>query len=132
MSLRGPAVLLAAVCACAPALRYRMPAALHSYAILVPVGDTLSDQLARALKRHGVRVERRIRGGSGPTAALIHFTFRESPPGETAWLLVRLADTRTGVIVGEASLQLDLLPREGVGQVEVILDSLGFTRTTPS
>lgn len=131
MSLRA-GVLLAALWACAPALRYRMPTALHGYAILVPVGDSLSDQLARALERHGVRVERRIRGGSGPTAALIHFTFRESPPAETAWLLVRLADTRTGVIVGEASLQLDLLPGGGVGRAEAILDSLGLTRATPS
>lgn len=118
--------LLAGLCGCAPALRYRMPSSLHSYAIFVPARDTLSEQLARALRRHGIKVERRIKGGSGPTAALVHFRFQEPQTGGRSWLLVRLADTRTGVIVGEASIVLDSLGRDEVPGVEAILDSLGF------
>jgi hypothetical protein len=129
---RAAAVLLLGVCGCAPALRYRMPSSLHSYAILVPARDTLSDQLARAFRRRGIKVERHIKGGSGPTAALVHFRFREPEAGGRDWLLVRLADTRTGVIVGEASLVVDSLTRDEVGRAEAILDSLGFRPASPS
>jgi hypothetical protein len=52
-------------------------------------------------------VRSRLRGGSGPTAALIYFTFRYPAPGEATWLYVRLADTRTGVIVQASTIPLD-------------------------
>jgi hypothetical protein len=124
---RLAAAVLVGLCACAPSLRYRMPASLHSYRILVPVRDSLNEALAQALHQHGVRVERRVRGGSAPAAALIHFTYRDQQGG-VSWMLVRLADTRTGVIVGETALRLDSLPPSGARQAEAILDSLGFTR----
>lgn len=108
-----------------------MPASLHSYLIVVPARDSLSDALARALDRHGVKVERRVRGGGRPAAALIHFRYREQGGGGS-WLLVRLADTRTGVIVSETALRLDSLPGTGGGQAEAILDSLGFIRRPAS
>jgi len=115
--------------ACAPAVAYHMPASLRSYAMLVPGSDSLSDQLAEALRRRGLNVRRQVRSG-GATAALIHFNFREAEAGAPIWLHVRLADTRTGVIVGAAAIMLDSLPRASDARADAILDSLGLRRTT--
>jgi hypothetical protein len=98
--------------------------------MLVPASDSLSDQLAQAFRRRGLTVRRQVRGGGGATAALIHFTFREPEAGAPTWLHVRLADTRTGVIVGAASIRLDSLPHPMDAQADVILDSLGLGRRT--
>lgn len=125
-SLPRIVVVVATLCACAPSLRYQAPTSLHSYLLVLPLRDSLSDALALALQRHGVKVARRVRGGNRPAAALIHFKFREQGPGGASWLLVRVADTRSGVIVREASLRLDSLSESGVGRVEAILDSLGY------
>ena len=114
--------------ACAPAVAYHMPAALRSYAMLVPASDSLSDQLAQAFRRRGLSVRRQVRGGGGPTAALIHFTFREPEAGSPVWLHIRLADTRTGVIVGATALMLDSLPGASDARADAILDSLGLGR----
>jgi hypothetical protein len=122
----GGAVALVVLGACAHALRYRMPDTLRSYTIVVPARDSLSEQLARALRGHGIKVERRVRGGSGPSAALVHFVFRESQPAAVPRLLIRVADTRTGVIVGEAAIVLDSLGGAGAATAEAIIDSLGF------
>ena len=95
---------IAFVLSCAP---HRIPSALRGYDILVEPKDEQSIELARAMRSAGYRVRERVRGGSRPTAALIHFTFSDPGPAEPTWLHLRLADTRSGVIVGAATVQLD-------------------------
>ena len=89
---------------------------MRGYEILVRASnDPQAAELARALREAGMRVRREVRGGSRPTAALIFFEFREPGRGEPNWLHLRLADTRTGVIVGAAAIPLDSVgptPRE--------------------
>jgi len=85
----------------------RVPKSLRGYDVLVQSRDSQSVELARAMRSAGYRVRDRIKGGSRPTAALIHFTFNEPGPDQPTWLHVRLADTRSGVIVGAASIELD-------------------------
>jgi len=63
--------------------------------------------MARAFRERGFRVRGAVRGGSRPTAALIFFAFREPGRGTAPWLHLRLADTRTGEIVGAAMIPLD-------------------------
>jgi len=92
----------------------RIPAALRGYDILVEQAvDPQAAELARAMRERGFRVRRAVRGGSRPTAALISFIFQETGPGTAPWLYLRLADTRTGAIVGAAMIPLDsaLTPR---------------------
>jgi hypothetical protein len=113
------------VLACATATHYHMPDTVRSYAVLVSGRDSLSLLLARALRRRGLTVLDRARGGGGPTAAMLHFTFRDVLGATGSSLHVQLADTRTGAVVATAVLALDSLPREGAS-VEAILDSLGF------
>lgn len=84
-----------------------LPAQLHGYAIVVEEKDQQSVELARALRDSGIKVRPRVRGGSGPTAALLYFTFRYPEPGEPTWFHLRLADTRSGVIVRASTIQLD-------------------------
>ena len=126
--MRHCTTLVCLLAGCATATRYHMPTSLRSYAMLVPASDSLSEQMVQAFRRHGLSVRRQVRGGGGPTAALIHFTFRESGRGAATWLHVRLADTRTGVIVGAAAIMLDSLPVESTARAEAILDSLGLGR----
>jgi hypothetical protein len=95
---------LVLVSACAS---HQIPEALRGYDILVPARDEQSLELARAMRSSGYHVRTKLRGGNRPTAALIHFTFSEPGPGEPLWLHVRLADTRSGVIVGTAAIPLD-------------------------
>jgi hypothetical protein len=85
----------------------RLPAQLHGYAIVVEEKDQQSVELARALRQQGIKVRSRLRGGSGPTAALIYFTFADPAAGEPTWFSIRFADTRSGVIVAAATVQLD-------------------------
>jgi hypothetical protein len=92
------------VVACATS---RIPASLRGYDILVEPNDEQSVELARAMRGSGYHVREKVRGGSRPTAALIHFTFSDPGQGQPTWLHVRLADTRSGVIVGAATVQLD-------------------------
>jgi hypothetical protein len=86
---------------------------LHGYAVVVEEKDPQSVELARALREQGVKVRPRVRGGSGPTAALIYFTYRSRAAGAGAgegqpiWFHLRLADTRSGVIVRASTIQLD-------------------------
>ncbi|HEV8265252.1 MAG TPA: hypothetical protein VGQ06_09880 [Gemmatimonadales bacterium] len=87
----------------------RVPASMRGYEILVERRDPQSAELARALREYGFRIRGAVRGGSRPTAALIYFTFRAPGPGEREWLHLRLADTRSGVIIGAASVPLDSL-----------------------
>jgi hypothetical protein len=86
-----------------------IPATLRGYEILVEPRDSQAVELARAMRGRGFRVRQAVRGGGRPTAALIFFTFREfgPSPDSAPRLHVRLADTRTGVIVGAGSVPLD-------------------------
>jgi len=85
----------------------RVPHALRGYNILVEEKDEQSVELARALREQGVKVRPRVRGGSGPTAALIYFTFSDPGPGQSLWFHIRLADTRSGEVIGAATIPLD-------------------------
>ena len=77
----------------------RVPHALRGYNVLVEEKDEQSVELARAMREQGIKVRPRVRGGSGPTAALIYFTFSDPGPGQPLWFHLRLADTRSGEIV---------------------------------
>ena len=85
----------------------RLPAQLRGYSIVVEEKDQQSVELARALRQQGIKVRSRLRGGTGPTAALIYFTFAYPAPGEPTWFHIRFADTRSGVIVAAATVPLD-------------------------
>ena len=84
-----------------------LPSQLRGYSIVVQEKDEQSAELAHALREQGVKVRSRLRGGSGATAALIYFIFRDPALGESTWLHVRLADTRTGAVVQASTIQLD-------------------------
>ena len=117
--------------ACAPATRYHMPSSLRGYAFYVPGTDSLSAELGAAMRRHGFVVLPRLKGGSGPTAAVVHFLFREPGDSLGSVLHVRLADTRTGAIIGAASAVARQLPADLSQRAEVLLDSLGMGRGPP-
>jgi hypothetical protein len=85
----------------------RVPHALRGYDILVEQKDEQSRELARAMRDYGFTVRQRVRGGSRPTAALIYFLFRDPGLSQPTWFNIRLADTRSGVIVGIGTVQLD-------------------------
>ena len=85
----------------------RLPAQLRGYSLVVEEKDPQSIELARALRQEGVKVRSRLRGGSGPTAALVYFTFRYPAPGELTWFHLRFADTRTGAVVHASTIPLD-------------------------
>ena len=87
----------------------RLPAQLHGYSIVVEEKDQQSVELARAMREQGIKVRPRVRGGSGPTAVLIYFTFSDPGPGQPLWFHLRLADTRSGEIIGAATIPLDSL-----------------------
>ena len=87
----------------------RVPHALRGYSVLVEEKDTQSVELARAMREQGIKVRPRVRGGSGHTAALIYFIFSDPGPGQPLWFHLRLADTRSGQIVGAATIPLDSL-----------------------
>lgn len=102
----------------------RVPATLRGYDILVEPKDEQSIELGRAMKSSGYHVRDRVRGGSRPTAALIHFTFSEPGLGQPTWLHVRLADTRSGVIVGSATIQLDSTLRTSQARAAAVVEAL--------
>src|SRR5207245_4400560 len=85
----------------------RLPAELRGYAIVVEERDPQSVELGRALRERGVKVRARVRGGSGRTAALFYFTYSDPGPDQPTWFHVRLADTRSEVVVRAATIQLD-------------------------
>ncbi len=84
----------------------RVPAALRGSDVLVPGQDSQSVELARVMRAAGYKVRGAVKGGSHRTAALLHFLSAEGPD-PPPWLPLRLADTRSGAIVGVASVQLD-------------------------
>ena len=85
----------------------RVPANLRGYDILVAGTDEQSVELATAMKSAGYHVKAKIKGGSKHTAALIHFTFSDPGPDQTVWLHLRLADTRSGIIIAAGMIPLD-------------------------
>ncbi len=85
----------------------RVPPALRGYDIIVAGQDSQSVELARVMKDMGYKVRGAVKGGSRPTAALVHFMFADPGPDQPTWLHLRLADTRSGAIVGVAAIQLD-------------------------
>ena len=85
----------------------RVPAALRGYDILVAGQDSQSVELARVMKEMGYKVRGAVKGGSRPTAAVVHFLFADPGPDQPTWFHLRLADTRSGAIVGVAAIQLD-------------------------
>lgn len=85
---------------------HRIPESLRGYDVVVEGKDEESVELARALREYGFRVRDQVRGGSRPTAALIHFRFSPGP-GDPTWFHLRLADTRSGIIVRAGTLLLD-------------------------
>jgi hypothetical protein len=87
----------------------RVPHALRGYSIVVEPKDEQSVELARAMREQGIKVRPRLRGGSGPTAAVIYFLFRDPGPEEPLWFHIRLADTRSGEIIDAATIPLDSL-----------------------
>ena len=109
---------------CAPPTRYEQPSALRGYDILITRRDSLAQGIAEGLERRGFRVRRSVRGGSGPAAYLLSFTFREAEPPAVTWLHVRLADTRTGAIVAAVSAPLDSLGATTPERARAIVDSL--------
>jgi len=118
--LWGNALLLA----CAPPTRYEQPSAVRGYEILITRRDSLGQGIAEGLRRRGFTVRRSVRGGSRPAAYLLAFTFRDAEPGAVTWLHVRLADTRTGVIVAAMSAPLDSLGATTPDHARAIVDSL--------
>lgn len=126
----GRGALALALVSCASA-RYRMPSALHNYTFYVAGRDSLSVALEAALRRRGLQVVPQLRGGAGATAAVIHFLFRDPGDSLGAVLHVQLADTRTGVVVGDGMALLAGLPAGVSAQAEALLDSAGLRRPSP-
>ena len=115
------AVLGLLLVACAAS---RVPAHLRGYDIVVEPRDEDSRALAGAMRDYGFRVRDRVRGGSRPTAVLIHFTFSEPGPGQPHWLHLRLADTRSGVIVAAATVLLDSVGTSARARAEAAVRAL--------
>jgi hypothetical protein len=101
------AVAFCFVVFCLSCAAHRIPEPLRGYEVLVEGRDEQSVELVRALRATGFRVRDEVRGGSRPTLALIYFTFRDPGPEQPTWFHVRLADTRSGVIVGAGAIVLD-------------------------
>jgi len=102
----------------------RVPATLRGYDILVESTDEQSVELARAMRSAGYRVRDRVKGGSKPTAAMIHFVSREPGAHQPLWFNLRLADTRSGVVVGEATIPLDSTVRTSRARAEAVVQAL--------
>jgi len=120
LAVLGNAVLLS----CAPATRYESPSTLRGYEILITRRDSLGQGIAEGLRRRGFTVRRHVRGGGRPTAFLLAFTFRDAEAPAVTWIHVRLADTRTGVIVAAVSAPLDSLGAATPDHARAIVDSL--------
>ena len=129
---RGRAVWTAAVivaAGCAGILGRRPPDTLRGYEILVEGRDSLSEALVGALHRRGFTVRRAVRGGGRATAALVWFTYSEvagvgGGGGPPKWLLARLADTRSGAIVGAATVLWDSAGTSPAARAEALAGAM--------
>jgi len=124
LSLAGALVLGACSTGRRPALSTTGPGTLRSYVLVIPAGDALDSTLADLLRDRGFRVWSAVRGGSGPAAALVSFTFRDASSESGRWLHARFFDTRTGVIVAAASVPLDTLPNDPRRQARALFEAL--------
>jgi len=102
----------------------RVPATLRGYDIVVAGQDSQSTELARAMREYGFHVRPNVRGGSRPTAALIHFVFSEPGADQPTWLHIRLADTRSGLIVGVGAVQLDSTTKTPRARATAVVQAL--------
>src|SRR2546426_11904646 len=57
------------------------PRTLRGYILVVPMRDLLDSTLANLLRRRGFRVWPDVRGGCGPGARPVPFTFRDAGSG---------------------------------------------------
>ena len=112
------------ISSCAPATHYEAPSTLRGYEILITRQDSLGRGIADGLRHRGFTVRDHVRGGSGPTAYLFAFTFRELEPPAVTWLHVRLADTRTGEIIADVSAPVDSLGATDQDRAHAVVDSL--------
>jgi len=115
------ALCVVGVLGCAP---HRIPSTLRGYDVLVEGSDEQSLELARAMQEYGFHVRQKVRGGSRPTAALIHFTFSEPGADQPTWLHIRLADTRSGIVVGAGVVQLDSTLRTARARATAVVQAL--------
>ncbi|HEV2751741.1 MAG TPA: hypothetical protein VGV12_14560 [Gemmatimonadales bacterium] len=118
------AVVPSCVLSCAPAARYEAPSTLKGYEIVITRHDSLGRGIAEGLRHRGFSVRDHVRGGSGPTAYLFAFTFRELESPAVTWLHVRLADTRTGEVVAGVSAPIDSLGATDADRARAVVDSL--------
>src|SRR2546426_5212027 len=68
-----------------PAPSTKGPRTLRGYILVVPMRDLLDSTLANLLRRRGFRVWPDVRGGSGPAAAPLSFSFPDAGPGSGRW-----------------------------------------------
>jgi len=116
-----------ALCTLTCTLMSARPAApLRGYRVLVEGRDTLSDYLARALKKRGFTVRRRVRGGGPPTAALVTFSYREVGPEGVTWCRALLADTRSGVVVANVIAPMESLGVSTEARAASLADSIAL------
>jgi len=85
----------------------RVPGSLRGYDIVIEPKDLQSLELAYVMRRYGFHVRESVRGGSRPTAALIYFLYSDPGREQPVSLHVRLADTRSGLILRSGTVQLD-------------------------
>ena len=88
------------------------PRTLRGYILVVPMRDLLDSTLANLLRRRGFRVWPDVRGGSGPAAALVSFTFRDA------------SSESTGATVAAASVPLDTLPNDARLHAQALVQAL--------
>ena len=115
------ALCLAAACAHA---RLPAPETLRGYDVLIPGRDTLSRALADAFGDTELRVRREVKGGGRPTVVLIHQVFAEPGRDGRQWLMGRLADTRSSVILAAATLPLDSAGTAGTDRAKALVRAL--------
>ena len=101
-----------------------IPAQLRGYDIVVEPTDEQSRALAGAMRDYGFHVRERVRGGSRPTAVLIHFLYSEPGTGQPVSLHLRLADTRSGAIVAAAAVPLDSVGSSARARAEAAVRAL--------
>ena len=112
LPLAGALALNACSTSLQPPLVATGPRTFRGYVLIIPAGDALGGTLGTLLRSRGFRVWPAVRGGSGPAAALVAFTFRDASSESGRWLHARFFDTRTGMMVAAASVPLDTLPND--------------------
>ncbi|HYK83482.1 MAG TPA: hypothetical protein VEU55_10105 [Gemmatimonadales bacterium] len=118
------AALAVLVGACMPGTRPEAPTTLRGYDIVITRQDSLARAIGAGLRRRGFTVRDHLSGGSRASAYLVTFRFRELAPPRLTWLLVRLADTRSGTIVAAVSAPLDSLGSSPAAWAAAVVDSL--------